>query len=66
MGVATNFCVDTTIKVALELGYKVAVIQDGNDATGYTGKLDAKDLIYHYQNILVMEFCPGRYIRKYY
>lgn len=50
MGMATNFCVDTTIKVAFELGYKVAVIQDGT-TTGYSGKLGAKDLIDHYQNI---------------
>lgn len=55
MGVATNFCVDTTIKVAFELGYKVAVIQDGTK-TGYTGKLDAKDLIGHYQNIWSWNF----------
>ncbi|MFX3810194.1 isochorismatase family protein, partial [Streptococcus suis] len=50
MGMATNFCIDTTIKVAFELGYKVAVIQDGT-TTVYSGKLDAKDLIYHHQNI---------------
>lgn len=55
MGMATNFCVDTTIKVAFELGYKVAVIQDGT-TTGYTGKLDAKDLIDHYQNIWSWNF----------
>ncbi|HEM4137775.1 TPA: cysteine hydrolase [Streptococcus suis] len=55
MGMATNFCVDTTIKVAFELGYKVAVIQDGT-TTGYSGKLDAKDLIDHYQNIWSWNF----------
>ncbi|HEM6271720.1 TPA: cysteine hydrolase [Streptococcus suis] len=55
MGMATNFCVDTTIKVAFELGYKVAVIQDGT-TTGYTGKLDAEDLIDHYQNIWSWNF----------
>lgn len=55
MGMATNFCVDTTIKVAFELGYKVAVIQDGT-TTGYTRKLDAKDLIDHYQNIWSWNF----------
>ena len=55
MGMATNFCVDTTIKVAFELGYKVAVIQDGTK-TGYTGKLDAKDLIGRYQNIWSWNF----------
>ncbi|HEL1667832.1 cysteine hydrolase family protein [Streptococcus suis] len=55
MGIATNFCIDTTIKVAFELGYKVAVIQDGT-TTGYSGKLDAKDLIDHYQNIWSWNF----------
>lgn len=55
MGMATNFCVDTTVKVAFELGYKVAVIQD-ETTTGYTGKLDAKDLIDHYQNIWSWNF----------
>ncbi|MFM0588599.1 cysteine hydrolase family protein [Streptococcus suis] len=55
MGMATNFCIDTTIKVAYELGYKVAVLQDGT-TTGYSGKLDAKDLIDHYQNIWSWNF----------
>ncbi len=55
MGMATNFCIDTTIKVAYELGYKVAVLQDGT-TTGYSGKLDAKDLIDHYQNIWSWSF----------
>ncbi|CYV00097.1 cysteine hydrolase [Streptococcus suis] len=55
MGMATNFCIDTTIKVAFELGYKVAVIQDGT-TTGYSGKLDTKDLIDYYQNIWSWNF----------
>ncbi|HEM5270653.1 TPA: cysteine hydrolase [Streptococcus suis] len=55
MGMATNFCIDTTIKVAYELGYKVAVIRDGT-TTGYSGKLDAEDLIDHYQNIWSWNF----------
>ncbi|MGV3080424.1 cysteine hydrolase family protein [Streptococcus sp. 32226D021BW] len=55
MGMATNFCIDTTIKVAYELGYKVAVIQDGT-TTGYSGKLDAEDLIEYYQNIWSWNF----------
>ncbi|MGT2712177.1 cysteine hydrolase family protein [Streptococcus oriscaviae] len=55
MGMATNFCIDTTVKVAFELGYKVAVIQDGT-TTGYSGQLDTKDLIDHYQNIWSWNF----------
>lgn len=50
MGMATNFCIDTTIKVAFELGYKVAVIRDGT-TTGFTGNLSPKDLIDQYQMI---------------
>ncbi|HEM3705881.1 TPA: cysteine hydrolase [Streptococcus suis] len=55
MGMATNFCIDTTVKVAFELGYQLAVIKDGT-TTGYSGKLDAKDLIDHYQNIWSWNF----------
>lgn len=55
MGMATNFCIDTRIKVAFELGYKEAVIQDGT-TTGYSGKLDVKDLIDDYQNIWSWNF----------
>lgn len=42
MGMATNFCIDTTVKVAFEYGYQLAIIKDGT-TTGYSGKLDAKD-----------------------
>lgn len=55
MGMATNFCIDTTVKVAFELGYKVAVIQDGT-TTGYSGQLAPKDLIDHYQTIWSGQF----------
>ncbi|NQP31962.1 cysteine hydrolase [Streptococcus suis] len=55
MGLATNFCVDTTVKVAFEYGYQLAIIKDGT-TTGYTGKMDAKDLIDHYQNIWSWNF----------
>ncbi|CYU85669.1 isochorismatase hydrolase [Streptococcus suis] len=55
MGMATNFCVDTTVKVAFEYGYQLAIIKDGT-TTGYSGKLDAKDLIDHYQNIWSWNF----------
>ncbi|WP_099877179.1 cysteine hydrolase family protein [Streptococcus suis] len=55
MGMATNFCIDTTVKVAFEYGYQLAIIKDGT-TTGYSGKLDAKDLIDHYQNIWSWNF----------
>ncbi|CYU74538.1 TPA: cysteine hydrolase [Streptococcus suis] len=55
MGMATNFCIDTTVKVAFEYGYQLAIIKDGT-TTGYSGKLDAEDLIDHYQNIWSWNF----------
>ncbi|WP_449460285.1 cysteine hydrolase family protein [Streptococcus suis] len=55
MGMATNFCIDTTVKVAFEYGYQLAIIKDGT-TTGYSGKSDAKDLIDHYQNIWSWNF----------
>ncbi|HEM2781152.1 TPA: isochorismatase family protein [Streptococcus suis] len=50
MGMATNFCIDTTIKVAFELGYQLAIIKAGT-TTGFTGNLSPKDLIDQYQMI---------------
>ncbi|MFI3102032.1 cysteine hydrolase family protein [Streptococcus suis] len=50
MGMATNFCVDTTVKVAFEYGYQLAIIKDGT-TTGFTGNLSPKDLIDQYQMI---------------
>ncbi|HEL1750768.1 TPA: cysteine hydrolase [Streptococcus suis] len=55
MGMATNFCIDTRVKVAFEYGYQLAIIKDGT-TTGYSGKLDAEDLIDHYQNIWSWNF----------
>ncbi|HFI0160985.1 TPA: cysteine hydrolase family protein [Streptococcus suis] len=50
MGMATNFCIDTTVKVAFEYGYQLAIIKDGT-TTGFTGNLSPKDLIDQYQMI---------------
>ena len=55
MGMATNFCIDTTIKVAFELGYTVAVIKDGT-TTPYTADLPAKELIGQYETIWSWSF----------
>ncbi|HEM3650687.1 cysteine hydrolase family protein [Streptococcus suis] len=55
MGMATNFCIDTTIKVAFELGYTVAVIKDGTTTT-YTADLPANDLIGQYETIWSWSF----------
>lgn len=50
MGMATNLCVDTTVKVAFEYGYQLAIIKDGT-TTGFTGNLSPKNLIDQYQMI---------------
>ncbi|HFI0671893.1 TPA: cysteine hydrolase family protein [Streptococcus suis] len=55
MGMSTNFCIDTTIKVAFELGYTVAVIKDGT-TTPYTAVLPAKELIGQYETIWSWSF----------
>lgn len=55
MGMSTNFCIDTTIKVAFELGYTVAVIKDGT-TTPYTADLPANDLIGQYETIWSWSF----------
>lgn len=55
MGMSTNFCIDTTIKVAFELGYTVAVIKDGT-TTPYTADLPAKALIGQYETIWSWSF----------
>ncbi|HFI0254101.1 TPA: cysteine hydrolase family protein [Streptococcus suis] len=55
MGMSTNFCIDTTIKVAFELGYTVAVIKDGT-TTPYTADLPAKELIGQYETIWSWSF----------
>ncbi|HEM3725459.1 TPA: cysteine hydrolase [Streptococcus suis] len=55
MGMSTNFCIDTTIKVAFELGYTVAVIKDGT-TTPYTADLPASDLIGQYETIWSWSF----------
>ncbi|WP_373808957.1 cysteine hydrolase family protein [Streptococcus ferus] len=55
MGMSTDFCIDTTIKVAYELGYQLAVIRDGT-TTGFSGKVDLKGLIDQYETIWSWNF----------
>lgn len=54
-GMQTEYCIDTTVKVAFELGYQVAVIEAG------TTTFDAEDisapvLIEYYENIWASGF----------
>lgn len=49
-GMQTEYCIDTTVKVAFELGYQVAVIEGGT-TTFEAEDIAAPDLIEHYENI---------------
>lgn len=49
-GMLTNFCVNASVTIAFELGYKVAVIENGT-TTFDNGDLLAKDLIDYHENI---------------
>lgn len=50
VGMATNYCVDTTIKVAFEFGYDLSVIKNGTTSFD-DRKIAAEQLIQHYENI---------------
>ena len=50
VGMATNYCVDTTIKVAFEFGYDLSVVKNGT-TTFDDRKIAAEQLIQHYENI---------------
>lgn len=47
---AANYCIDTTIKVAFELGYNVTVIKGGT-TTFDDMKITAEQLVEYYENI---------------
>lgn len=49
-GMQTEYCIDTTVKVAFELGYQVAVVEGGTTTFG-DEDIDAAVLIEHYENI---------------
>ena len=55
MGMLTNYCVDTTVKVAFELGYKIAVLENGT-TTFDDDPVPAAWLIEHYENIWADRF----------
>lgn len=49
-GMATNFCVDTTAKVAFELGYQVTILKGGTTSS-YTGPMSGQDMIDYYETL---------------
>ena len=50
VGMATNYSIDTTIKVAFEFGYDLSVVKNGT-TTFDDRKIAAEQLIQHYENI---------------
>ena len=58
-GCATDFCVDSTVKSALNKDYKVTVIEDGH-TTATRPHIDVQTTIKHY-NWLWADMTPTRY-----
>lgn len=54
-GMLTNYCMDTTVKVAFELDYKLCVIEGGS-TTFDEERIAAADLIEHYEIIWATNF----------
>ena len=61
-GCATDYCVDTTIKVAASNGYKVTVAADAH-TTANRGPLKAEQLIQHYNEVWENLIIPGNDVR---
>ena len=62
-GMATDYCIDTTIKVAFELGYQVTVLKYGT--TTFDSKLlTAEQLQVHYENIWHNRFAKVKTIEE--
>ena len=49
IGMATNYCIDTTVKVAFEFGYNLVVIKNGT-TTFAEREITAEQLIQHYES----------------
>ena len=49
IGMATNYCIDTTVKVAFEFGYDLAVIKNGT-TTFAEREITVEQLIQHYES----------------
>ncbi len=51
VGMQTEYCIDTTVKVAFEKGYQV-LIPLGTNTTFDNPVISAKDMIYHYNHFI--------------
>ncbi|MBV9330399.1 MAG: isochorismatase family protein [Alphaproteobacteria bacterium] len=54
-GMQTEYCVDTTVRAAHALGYKVTLVSDAH-STGNTQALSAGDIIAHHNLTLAGDF----------
>ncbi|WP_408582166.1 isochorismatase family protein [Hafnia alvei] len=61
-GCATDYCVDTTIKIAASNGYKVTVAADAH-TTANRSPLKAEQLIQHYNEVWENLIIPGNDVR---
>lgn len=51
IGMATNYCIDTTIKVAFEKGYEI-IVPKGATTTSNNPYITAKQLVNYYEEII--------------
>ncbi len=62
-GMQTEYCVDTTIKVAFEYGYTIFVIENGT-TTFEAEDIEATTLIEHYENIWADRFAEVDFLEE--
>ncbi|MCM3766915.1 cysteine hydrolase family protein [Neobacillus niacini] len=60
VGVRTEYCIDTTCRAALSLGFDVTLIADGH--TTVDECIPAEQIIYHHNNVLSRVSTPERRI----
>lgn len=63
IGMATDYCIDTTVKVAFELGYQVTIPKNGT-TTFDSDFLTAKQLQKHYEAIWHNRFAKVKTIEE--
>jgi nicotinamidase-related amidase len=62
VGVRTEYCIDTTCRAALSLGFDVTLIADGHTTVDEFGFLPVEQVIHHYNTVLSRINTPERRI----
>jgi nicotinamidase-related amidase len=57
-GIASDFCVDSTVRSALSHGFDVQLVSDGHSTSERPG-MDATDVISHHNMVLALGTHPG-------